>query len=121
MRTTRLITIGFICFFVLGIAGQTFAACTGYFKVNKIYSRTTGSYDYSYFYLTPRGAGPYVGNYYYGRTSSLTAGGGEASSTLKTAYATNDTVYVYGTASTCPTGTARYMGDISYTYVYKNY
>jgi len=93
-----------------GVA-NSFAVCTQYGKI--IY--TSGSNTSTTYYIAPRTTFPTY--YYYFSTSDPDVEAG-----LAAAVANHDTVYMYGSAASCPTtGTTRYGGVISSYGIYHNY
>ncbi len=117
MKLSSLVIAGVFGLLTLGLAGQSFAVCNQYGKVYRVYSRTVGTSNYSYFYLATRSTG-LPSTTYYVYASSLDS---EGADTLRAASISGETVYVSGTSTTCGTGTFRYMGALNYTYKYKNY
>jgi hypothetical protein len=91
------------------------ATCTSYGHVVYSYTYYGATPPYGYFWVSNNTALPTY--YFYFYTNNATALG-----QLKTAEATNEKVYVYGDAASCPTtGTSRYGGVVQYLYGYGLY
>ena len=102
----------------VGFASQSYAACSQYGKVTRVYSNASGTADYSYFYFTPRTTNAYTTYAYYVYAGSADS---QAAATLLAASNSGDTVLVNGSAATCPTtGTNRYVGIVNYAYKFNN-
>nr|WP_321465016.1 hypothetical protein [uncultured Desulfobulbus sp.] len=103
----------------LGMANIAEAGCGQYGKVRYAYQYASGS---TYFYISPRTTTPASTYYYYFRVDATTNGGVALVSSLASAQASGQTVYVYGNASACPTtGTGRYGGTVSMARVHSDY
>ncbi len=111
MKKSIIMIASIFVFLTMAVASSSFASCNQYGKVFYVYQTTS----YSYFYITPRTTLPTYSYYYYVSDPELI-------STLSSAMSAGTTVYISGSATTCPTsGTYRYSGVTSSARVYRNY
>jgi hypothetical protein len=95
----------------IGVIGSANATCSVYGKVVYSYNSGAGSI---YYYLAPTTAFP---TYYYG----FSASNQDMKDQMNNAMANDETVMVYGNATSCPTtGTYRFIGSPLRSYVYEN-
>lgn len=113
-KLLALLFVTFCATFILGKADVAQATCGLYGKVIYSYQSSSGSTSY---YVAPLTTYP---TYYYYFTLSGTSVTTSALATkLAIAQANDQTVYIYGNASSCPTsGTVRSAGIISSVYMY---
>jgi hypothetical protein len=85
------------------------ATCSVIIYGHKLYSSGSSTSTLSYIYGSPNGNSTY---YYYGYTTNP-----NLASTLQNAVANGNRVYLNGSVSSCPTGSARYIGRLNYGYI----